>query len=41
MFAFFVIAIAASEVAVGLGLLIIWFKRTNNIDLDAMTSMRG
>ena len=41
MFAFFVIAIAASEVAVGLGLLIVWFKRTNNIDLDAMTSMRG
>ena len=41
MFAFFVIAIAASEVAVGLGLLIIWFKRTNNIDLDTMTSMRG
>jgi NADH-quinone oxidoreductase subunit K len=41
MFAFFVIAIAASEVAVGLGLLVVWFKRTNNIDLDAMTSMRG
>ncbi len=41
MFAFFVIAIAASEVAVGLGLLVVWFKRTSNIDLDAMTSMRG
>ena len=41
MFAFFVIAIAASEVAVGLGLLIIWFKRTGTIDLDTMTSMRG
>jgi NADH-quinone oxidoreductase subunit K len=41
MFAFFVIAIAASEVAVGLGLLIVWFKRTGTIDLDSMTSMRG
>jgi NADH-quinone oxidoreductase subunit K len=41
MFAFFVIAIAASEVAVGLGLLIVWYKRNNSIDLDAMTSMRG
>ncbi|QOP46369.1 NADH-quinone oxidoreductase subunit NuoK [Sulfurimonas paralvinellae] len=41
MFAFFVIAIAASEVAVGLGLLIVWYKRHNSIDLDAMTSMRG
>ena len=41
MFAFFIIAIAASEVAVGLGLLIVWYKRTGRIDLDQMTSMRG
>ena len=41
MFAFFVIAIAASEVAVGLGLLIVWHKRYNNIDLDFMTTMKG
>ncbi|SFV61957.1 NADH-ubiquinone oxidoreductase chain K [hydrothermal vent metagenome] len=41
MFAFFVIAIAASEVAVGLGLLIVWYKRHGAIDLDTMTSMRG
>jgi len=41
MFAFFVIAIAASEVAVGLGLLIVWFKRHGNINLDTMSSMRG
>ncbi len=41
MFAFFIIAIAASEVAVGLGLLIVWYKRTGKIDLDQMNSMRG
>lgn len=41
MFAFFIIAIAASEVAVGLGLLIVWYKRNGRIDLDLMTSMRG
>jgi NADH-quinone oxidoreductase subunit K len=41
MFAFFIIAIAASEVAVGLGLLIVWHKRNGNINLDAMSSMRG
>lgn len=41
MFAFFVIAIAASEVAVGLGLLIAWHKRHGNIDLDKMSTMRG
>jgi NADH-quinone oxidoreductase subunit K len=41
MFAFFVIAVAAAEVAVGLGLLVVWFKRHNNINLDKMNSMRG
>ncbi len=41
LFAFFVIAIAASEVAVGLGLLIIWFKRKNTLDLDSLQSMNG
>ena len=41
MFAFFIIAIAASEVAVGLGLLIVWHKRTGTINLDSMSSMRG
>jgi len=41
MFAFFVIAIAASEVAVGLGLLIVWYKRNGTIDLETMTSMKG
>jgi NADH-quinone oxidoreductase subunit K len=41
MFAFFVIAIAASEVAVGLGLLIVWYKRHGSIDLDALATMKG
>jgi NADH-quinone oxidoreductase subunit K len=41
MFAFFVIAIAASEVAVGLGLLIVWHKRHGTIDLDSLSTMRG
>ncbi|MFA6196009.1 MAG: NADH-quinone oxidoreductase subunit NuoK [Sulfurimonas sp.] len=41
LFVFFIIAIAASEVAVGLGLLIVWHKRHSNIDLDHMSTMRG
>ena len=41
MFAFFIVAIAASEVAVGLGLLILWFKRHNNLNLDSLQSMKG
>ncbi len=41
MFAFFIIAVAASEVAVGLGLLVLWYKRNNTIDLDSMQEMKG
>lgn len=41
MFAFFIVAIAASEVAIGLGLLIHWYKRHHTINLDTLTSMKG
>ena len=41
MFAFFIVAVAASEVAVGLGLLILLFKRKNTINLDSIQSMKG
>jgi NADH-quinone oxidoreductase subunit K len=41
MFAFFVIAIAASEVAVGLGILIVLYKKYGSLDLDDLANMRG
>ncbi|MDD3466407.1 MAG: NADH-quinone oxidoreductase subunit NuoK [Campylobacterales bacterium] len=41
IFAFFIIAIAASEVAVGLGFLILMYKRQNSIDLDNLQIMKG
>ncbi len=41
MFAFFIIAVAASEVAVGLGLLVLWYKRNGTIDLDSLQEMKG
>jgi NADH-quinone oxidoreductase subunit K len=41
IFALFIIAIAASEVAVGLGLLVLWYKRTGTIDLDSLNIMKG
>ncbi|BBG66651.1 NADH-ubiquinone oxidoreductase chain K [Hydrogenimonas sp.] len=41
MFAFFIVAIAASEVAVGLGLFIVWHKRRGTLDVDSMQSMHG
>ncbi len=41
MFAFFIIAIAASEVAVGLGILIVLYKRYGSLDLDKLSNMKG
>ncbi len=41
LFAFFIIAVAASEVAVGLGLMIVWYKRRGTLDIDSMQSMHG
>ena len=41
MFAFFIIAIAASEVAVGLGILIVLYKKYGSLDLDDLANMRG
>ncbi len=41
MFAFFIIAVAASEVAIGLGLLILTYKRKNSLSLDNLQSMGG
>ena len=41
MFAFFIVAIAASEVAVGLGILIVLYKRYGSLDLDDLANMKG
>ncbi len=41
MFAFFIIAVAASEVAVGLGLLILLYKKHGTLNLDDYTIMKG
>ena len=41
MFAYFIIAVAASEVAVGLGLLILWYKRNGSVDLNSLQMMKG
>ncbi|MBL0687383.1 MAG: NADH-quinone oxidoreductase subunit NuoK [Sulfurospirillum sp.] len=41
LFAFFIIAVAASEIAVGLGLLVLWYKKTGSINLDSLQMMKG
>ena len=39
--AFFVIAVAAAEVAVGLALIVAIFKTKQSIDVDTMSSLKG
>ena len=41
IFVFFVIAVAAAEVAVGLALLVEIFKAKKNINIDEMNSLKG
>lgn len=41
IFVFFVIAIAAAEVAVGLALIVEIFKSKHSIDVDQISSMKG
>jgi NADH-quinone oxidoreductase subunit K len=41
IYVFFVIAVAASEVAVGLALIVEIFRTKHNINIDQMNSLRG
>ena len=41
IFVFFVMAVAASEVAVGLALMVAIFRAKHSIDVDQMSSLKG
>jgi len=41
VFVFFVMAVAAAEVAIGLALIVTIFRTKRNIDVDQMSSLRG
>lgn len=41
IFVFFVMAVAAAEVAVGLALIVTIFRTKHNIDIDQMNSLQG
>lgn len=41
IFVFFVMAVAAAEVAVGLALIVAIFQTKQNIDVDQMNSLKG
>ncbi len=41
VFVFFVLAVAAAEVAVGLALIVAIFRTKHTVDIDALSDMRG
>lgn len=41
IFALFIIAIAAAEIAVGLGLVVIWYKKHHTLDISTLKSLKG
>jgi NADH-quinone oxidoreductase subunit K len=41
IFAFLVITVAAAEAAIGLAIVLITFRRTQNVDVDELASLRG
>lgn len=41
IFALFIIAVAAAEVAIGLGLLALWYKKTGSIEISSMKFLRN
>lgn len=41
IYVFFVIAVAAAEVAVGLALIVVIFRSKHSIDIDEMSSLKG
>ncbi|MCX2717291.1 NADH-quinone oxidoreductase subunit NuoK [Helicobacter sp. MIT 21-1697] len=41
IFALFIIAIAASEIAVGLGLVVIWYKKHRTLDITTLQNLKG
>ncbi len=41
IFVFFVMTVAAAEVAVGLALIVVIFRTKHNIDVDIMSSLKG
>ncbi len=40
IFSLFIIAVAASEVALGLALLIVWYKKSGSIEISSLSNMK-
>lgn len=40
IFAFFIIVVAASEVCVGLGLMVLWYRKSGSINLNSLVNLK-
>src|SRR6267154_681826 len=41
VFVFFIMAVAAAEVAVGLAILVMMYRRTKSVDIDILNRLKG
>lgn len=41
IFALIILAVAAAESAIGLAILVVYFRNRGNVDMDKMTEMKG
>lgn len=41
IFALFIIAIAAAEIALGLGLVVIWYRKHRTLDISSLENLKG
>jgi NADH-quinone oxidoreductase subunit K len=41
VFVFFIMAVAAAEVAVGLAILVMMYRKTKSVDIDILNRLRG
>ena len=41
IFALFIIAVAAAEIAVGLGLVVIWYRKHRTLDISTIENLKG
>jgi NADH-quinone oxidoreductase subunit K len=41
VFVFFVLTVAAAEAAIGLAIMVVWYRRRGSIEVDALNQLKG
>jgi NADH-quinone oxidoreductase subunit K len=41
IFVFFILTVAAAEAAIGLALIILWYRRRGVVEIESLTSLKG